>query len=235
MLNIEIRQRIETTTQEFWDREILTLSFVEIAQGSEIGHRIADLVSDKTTGLLAVHFTAMFQRNKNGNKASRSMGDIWIKHGDIFHPVNVKSSIADNGGQPNMVSLKKLLAALLEYRIDSYYLLFVKILQGNTGLTAKAHFVDMLDYLSYVTFDSGPGQIMLKSNAFFQARAQRHVPEDKPLSDKVSTLLELLEDGERRLVRNRRAALVRFRESAQQYNSTRHIVTPELQSIFHLQ
>ncbi len=235
MLNREIRQSIEDTTQRFWDAEIATPFFAEVAQGSEIGHRIADLVSDKTTGLLAVRFTAMFQRNRNGDKVPRSMGAIWIEHSGIFHPVNVKTSIADNGGQPNMVSLKKLLAALLEYRIDSYYLLFVKVSQRDNELNAKVHFVDMLDYLPYVTFDSGPGQIMLKSSAFFQAREQGHVPEDKPLSDKVSALLDLLEDGERRLVRNRRAVLTRFRKSARRYNPAQHIVTPELQAVFHLQ
>lgn len=235
MLNREIRQEIEATTQEFWDTEIITPFFASVAQGSEIGHRIADLVSDKTTGLLAVYFTAMFQRNRNGEKVPRSMGDIWVEHGGIFHPINVKTSIADNGGQPNMVSLKKLLAALLEYRIDSYYLLFVKIFQRDNTLNAKVHFVDMLDYLPYVTFDSSPGQIMLKSNAFFQAREQGHVPEDKPLSDKVSALIDLLEDGERRLIRNRRAALSRFRKSAAHYNPVQHIVTPELQAVFNLQ
>ncbi|KKU59913.1 MAG: hypothetical protein UX81_C0006G0007 [Parcubacteria group bacterium GW2011_GWA2_47_12] len=234
MLSLEMRNKIETATRNFWDEKIKESSFAEIAQGTEIGHRIADLVSDKTTGLLAVEFTAMFQRNKAGHKVPRSMGDIWIAHEGIAHPVNVKASIADNGGQPNMVSMKKLLAALLEYRIDSYYLLFVKISNTDELFSAKVHFVDMLDYLDYVTFDSGPGQIMLRSKDFFKALEKKSAPENKLLSQKVSGLVDLLEDGERRLIRNRRTTLKRFRTAVSKYNSSHHKVTPESQAVFHL-
>ena len=164
----------------------------------------------------------------------RSMGDIWIVNEGIAHPVNVKASIADNGGQPNMVSLKKLLAALLEYRIDSYYLLFVKITNVNSKFASKVHFLDMLDCLDYVTFDSGPGQIMLRSKDFFQALESGHAPENKSLSQKVGGLVDLLEDGERRLMHNRRATLRRFRTAVNNYNQLRHTVTPESQAIFNL-
>ena len=235
MLETSFVKRIEKKVQEYWDKEILTASFIDTAQGSEIGHRIADLASDKTTGLLAVNFTAMFQRDRRGTKVPRSMGDIWLHHNDIYHPVNVKTSIATNGGQPNMVSLKKLLGALLEYRIDSYYLLFIKIGNDNGSRRCKIHMVDMLDYLDYVTFDSGPGQMMLKSNAFFNAREQKIVPENKPLKDKVQKLISILEDGERRLVTNRAKKLTAVRSAASLYDPTHHIVTPELQTIFNLQ
>ena len=162
------------------------------------------------------------------------MGDIWIVNEGIAHPVNVKASIADNGGQPNMVSMKELLAALLEYRIDSYYLLFVKIATVQGKFASKVHFVDMLDYLDYVTFDSGPGQIMLRSKDFFQAFESKCAPENKPLSQKVGGLVDLLEDGERRLIRNRRTTLKRFRVAVSNYNSSHHKVTPESQAVFHL-
>lgn len=234
MLSLEMCKQIEKETRDFWSEEIRKPSFAEIAQGTEIGHRIADLVSDKTTGILTVKFTALFQRNRIGNKVPRSMGDIWIVHEGIAHPVNVKASIADNGGQPNMVSMKKLLAALLEYRIDSYYLLFVKISNADGRFAAKVHFVDMLDYLDYVTFDSGPGQIMLRSRDFFQAIEGKGAPKNKPLSQKVGGLVDLLEDGERRLIRNRRTTLKRFRTAVSNYNSSRHTVTPESQAVFHL-
>src|SRR3989344_5141931 len=234
MLNLEMRQQIGKVATDFWKEEIQKPSFAEIAQGTEIGHRIADFVSDKTTGILSVKFTAMFQRNRVGHKVPRSMGDIWIVNEGIAHPVNVKASIADNGGQPNMVSLKKLLAALLEYRIDSYYLLFVKITNTDELFSAKVHFVDMLDYLDYVTFDSGPGQIMLRSKDFFQALENKKAPENKLLSQKVSGLVDLLEDGERRLIRNRRTTLKRFRTAVSKYNSSHHKVTPESQAVFYL-
>lgn len=237
MLDSRLKTQIETRAREFWNKEIETPFFTKVAQGSEIGHRIADLVSDKTTGLLAVEFTATFQRNKKGNKVPRSMGDIWLSNSEIFHPINVKASVSENnGGQPNMVSLKKLLSALLEYRIDSYYLLFVKISRNTKQqLESDVHFVDMLDYLDFITFDSGPGQIMLKSNAFFQARERGFVPTNQPLSYKVNKLVELLEDGERRLARNRRKGLKLFRIASSHYDPNHHIVTPEAQRKFNLQ
>lgn len=234
MLSIEMRDKVEATTQEFWDSEIRAPFFSEMAQGTEIGHRIADFVSDKTTGLLAVKFTAVFQRNSAGNKVPRSMGDIWLMDNRIAHPVNVKASIAENGGQPNMVSMKKLLAALLEYRIDSYYLLFVKVSRVGAHLRAKVHFVDMLDYLAYVTFDSGPGQIMLRSRDFFRAREDGASPSALTLSQKVESLVSLWEDGERRLVRNRKIALKRLRGAVSGYDPARHLVTSETQALFHL-
>lgn len=234
MLKLKFQQQIEDATQSFWDREISTPFFMKVAQGSEIGHRIADLVSDKTTTFLASRYSATFQRDRNGKRVPRSMGDIWLKYGNIYHPVNVKTSIANNGGQPNMVSLKKLLTALLEKRIDSYYLLFVKVFRQGAGLSVKVHFVDMLDYLPYITFDSGPGQVMLRSSAFFQAREQGYIPVNKALSEKVSTLITLLEDGARRLVRNRRATFSKIKKSAEQYDRTHHIVKPEAQIIFNL-
>jgi len=234
MLDVKIRQKVEDKTRLFWDDEIKKTFFTKVAQGTEIGHRIADLVSDKTTGLLAVKFTAMFQRNQQGNKVPRSMGDIWLSSNGIAHPVNVKTSIAEHGGQPNMVSMKKLLAALLEYRIDSYYLLFVKVSKVSKRLFASIHFVDMLDYLDYVHFDSGPGQIMLKSDAFFRARENKVVPQARSLSEKVDRLIEHMEGGERRLIKNRRASLRQFRVVADAYDPSRHIVTPALQAVFHL-
>ncbi|MBI2075447.1 MAG: hypothetical protein HYT82_02150 [Candidatus Harrisonbacteria bacterium] len=235
MLSAQFRQQVEVATQNFWNKEIRAPFFTKVAQGSEIGHRIADFVSDKTTTFLAGQFPATFQRNQRGGKVPRSMGDIWLKYKDIYHPVNVKTSIAENGGQPNMVSLKKLLVALLEKRIDSYYLLFIKISRSGARLSVEVHFVDMLDYLPYVTFDSGPGQVMLRSSAFFEAREHNHVLKEKSLSEKVSTLIALLEDGERRLVRNRRAALAAIKKSAGRYNHAHHIVKPEAQVIFNLQ
>jgi hypothetical protein len=124
-------QEIEKSVQSFWDAEIRTPFFDEMARGKEIGHRIADFIDDKTTGFLAVKYTATFQRNKKGNKVPRSMGDIWVLSDKIFNPINVKTGVTGDKGQPNMVSLKKLLASLLNYQIDSYYLLIVKVARNT--------------------------------------------------------------------------------------------------------
>jgi hypothetical protein len=162
------------------------------------------------------------------------MGDIWLEHQGIYHPINVKASVATLGGQPNMVSLKKLLNALLLEQIDSYYLLIVKFDLQLTP-TCQVYFLDMLDYLDYITFDSGPGQIMLKATKFYQALAQHEPPPTLSLGQKVNRLLDLLEDGERRLIENRRRVLLAYRQKAADYNqSPTHRVTAETQAPLNL-
>ncbi|HHY55665.1 MAG TPA: hypothetical protein GYA08_09535 [Chloroflexi bacterium] len=229
MLNAELVREIEAGAQTFWESEVQKAYFVELAQGKEIGHRIADLVDDKTTGWLAVNYLTRYQRDRRGNKLPRSMGDIWIEDEGIYHPINVKTGVSSTNGQPNMVSMKKLLDALLNYQIDSYYLLMVK-LDIQQSILCNVHFVDMLDYLDYVTFDSGPGQIMLKSRAFFAARSSRTIPLPRTIGQKVQMLVDLLEDGERRLVENRKRSLEIYRQRAQQYaDAGSHRVTAETQ------
>jgi hypothetical protein len=83
----------------FWKAEVVQPWFIAAASGKEIGHRIADPVDDKTTGLLLKDYEARFQRNKHGEKLPRSMGDIWLKEKDIFHAVNIKSCVTGTGGR----------------------------------------------------------------------------------------------------------------------------------------
>lgn len=234
MINSKMLQEIEKSAQTFWNEEIKTSFFQEMAQGKEVGHHIADFIDAKTTGLLAFKYIATFQRNKQGNKVPRSMGDVWILCDKIFHPINVKTGVTGANGQPNMVSLKKLLAGLLNYQIDSYYLLIVKVAADNNNFGCRVHFVDMLDYLDYMTFDSGPGQIMLKAKNFFDARESGIIPAARSLSDKVSKLVLLLEDGERRLIINRKTGLKIIRKAVSLYNPVLHIVTPKTQALLHL-
>ena len=93
----------------------------------------------------------------------------------------------------------------------------------------------MLDYLDYVTFDSGPGQIMLRAKAFFSARSEGIVPPQRSIGDKVARLLDLLEDGERRLAENRKRALDEYRRRAREYTAIKHyVVTPDTQASLNL-
>ena len=234
MLDPSLMAQIQHQTQHFWEQEIRKAYFLTTAQGKEIGHRIADLVDDKTTGLLAVNYLTKYQRDRRGQKLPRSMGDIWLEHQGIYHPINVKASVSTTGGQPNMVSLKKLLNALLLEQIDSYYLLIVKF-DLHQLASCQVYFLDMLDYLDYVTFDSGPGQIMLKANKFYQALAEKVVPAPLSLGQKVNQLLDLLEDGERRLIDNRRRVLLTYRQKVADYNQTpTHLVTAATQAALNL-
>lgn len=192
--------KILELTRDFWQIEITKPSFHSLAMGKEIGHRIADKVDDQTTSIIAKNFDTKTQLKKNGTSMPRSMGDIWVRasNNQIYNPLNVKAGETDKHGQPNMVSLKKLLRTLLLRQIDSYYLLIVKM-RLNDPVTVSVYLEDLLDYLDYVAFDSGPGQIMLKERQFYEAVDNGVVPTAMTMDDNIKRLLRLLEDADRRL------------------------------------
>ena len=225
----EVRQKVEG----FWREKSKTAEFIERASGKEIGHRIADYVDDKTTAFVKAHFCVAFE-TRNGKAMARSMGDLWLECGGIYHPVNIKTGITPDG-QPNMVSLKKLLTAILENRIDSYYLLMVKFEQTSAKAGAavgrpKIYLIDMLDYLGYVAFDSGPGQIMLKAKSFY-ANIEGAKPRRLSLLRKAERLMALLEKGDKDLIRNRSEKRRTIRKQLQVYRKNGvFTVTPENQA-----
>ena len=97
-------------------------------------------------------------------------------------------------------------------QIDSYYLLIVKMqisAIGKKEIVPSVYLVDMLDCLEYVTFDSGPGQMMLRAVKFFKEFDPKKV---KPIDikQKVQRLMDLYQDGERRLKANREKDLAHY-------------------------
>jgi hypothetical protein len=210
MLSDARLREIESQVLKFWRDEVKKDYFVRIAQGKEIGHKLADLVDEKTTAVITCHNLTKHQVDSEGTKRSRSMGDVWVEGKGIYHPVNVKTGVVGSEGQPNMVSLKKVIDAILARCIDSYYLLIVKMEIGEKAIAPAVFMIDMLDYFPFLTFDSGPGQIMLKAVRFFEDY-ERYAPPKASLKDKLDKLMALYEDGERRLRLNRERDLHDFR------------------------
>ncbi len=236
MITEALAARILKAVSEYWTAEVRKPYFAKRVTGKEAGHDIAGLIEDKTTGLLAAtaDYVTRHQCDSRGRALKRSMADIWLESNGIFHPVNVKTGVSDTNGQPNVVSLKKLLRALLSRQVDSYYLLIVK-LKVAEPIESQVHFVDLLDHLAHVTFDSGPGQIMLKARAFFGAMASGFSPRPMSVEQKIQGLVALLEDGERRLVENRKRVLLDIRRRVDDYHKlSDHKVTPETQSTLDL-
>jgi hypothetical protein len=209
--------------------EVRKPEIIQIAKGKEIGHKLADLVDEKTTALLTVKYLTKHQHDMQGRKRSRSMGDMWLQDNGIYHPINVKTGIVGAEGQPNLVSLKKVLGAIMARQIDSYYLLYVKMEIRPEEITPSVYLIDMLDWMDYVTFDSGPGQMMLRAVKFFA----EYDPERQTalgIRDKVQKLMNLYEDGERRLKENRERDLDRYRLEFDRFMAGGDFaVTPETQ------
>lgn len=232
------KQTIETVISEtltYWTNEVKKPEVYAIATGKEIGHKLADLVDEKTTALLTVNHLTAHQRGPRGDNRVRSMGDLWLYDHGIYHPVNVKTGIVGSEGQPNLVSLKKVLSAVMARQIDSYYLLMVKMRLTVEPILPAVYFVDMLDWLDYVTFDSGPGQLMLKANRFF-SEYDPTVVAKQDIREKVTRLMNLYEDGERRLRENRERDLDRFRRTFAEFQQeSDFLVTPETQRSLRLE
>ena len=234
MITPEDQSKVKTLAQTYWEQEVQTAQFRSLFSGKEIGHRIADYVDERTTGMLEASFSTVHELDSAGRIRARSMGDLWLRSGGIYNPVNVKAGEAGKNGQPNMVSLTKLLDSLLRHQIDSYYLLIVKMRLNSVPastdvpessltpdqIAANVYFVDMLDYLDYVTFDAGPGQTMLKERQFYEAADMSWQPPEQTIGGKVSRLIDLLEDGDRRLIENRRRKMERLRVDFLGYQSS---------------
>jgi hypothetical protein len=226
---------IRNSAQTYWEAEVRKDYIIDLVNVKEIGHTLANLVDDKTTSLITLSYLTKHEHDSRGKKRIRSMGDVWLEENGIYHPINVKLGIKGSEGQPNMVSLKKVLEALISCEIDSYYLLIVKLEIGEI-ITPTIYFLDMLDHLNFVTFDSGPGQIMLKAQRFFSNYNPQSSEPKRSIRDKVNSLMALLEDGERRLKNNRERTLNKYRQKVLSYlEGEELIVTPETQGRLRLQ
>lgn len=203
-------QKITRLTLAMWEEKAAEDGvFLGLTRGKERGHRMADFVDERTTALLEVHFVTRFQPGKGGVARARSMGDVWLKSAGMFNPINVKTGVSGANGQPNLVSLKKLLRALVNDQIDSYYLLFVKFELGE-AVRPKVFLVDLLDHLEFATYDDGPGQMMLLEEKFFDAMEGGQCGSSTTIVTKIDRLFALLKDGNRRLIQNRERTIADF-------------------------
>jgi hypothetical protein len=158
------------------------------------------------------------------------MGDIWIECGGIRNPVNIKTGVKQpggTGGSPNIVSLRKLTDAVFTRSIDAYYVLRIQFLAGPTP-QVDVRLVDLLDIVKdYVRFDSGPGQLMLKAKEF---DTRRPLPRYTAVNPKTALahLQERREDGDKRLVDNRRRARTAMRNKMKGFTGSGPIKQKDL-------
>ena len=156
--------------------------------------------------MLKVHLDTRYEGDRKGGALKRSMGDIWVRSEGIFNPVNVKSGLQSRRGQPNVVSMRKLLNYLFRHWIDSYYLLMVKF-SVSDRISHQAYLFDLLDWLDFVNYDAGPGQIMLREQEFYDAFDAGHLPPAGSIQQKTAALFRLFEEQVQVLIDNRRERL----------------------------
>jgi hypothetical protein len=223
LISDDDQQRLVAVMQRDWEKEVKDSRFRTICTGKERGHRIADYAEERSLAFVSDEgFPVAFERGRDGKARARSMGDVWLNSGEppTFNPINVKAGVRGSGGQPNMVSLAKLTNAVLEHVIDSYWLLLVRFEEQRDGFAPHVILVNMLDYLDFMHFDSGPGQIMLKSDAFYEHVAAGPGPAHLEVDEVVDRLLDMRRDGDRRLAENRAARLQILEAAAEEFDPT---------------
>lgn len=217
-LSEDVQSKIKSLTKAHWDKHVDDAGFAELMEGKETGHRIADYVDDRTCALLKVNFDTRYEGDSKGRVRKRSMGDIWVRSQGIYNPVNVKSGLQGMRGQPNVVSMQKLLDYILNRRIDSYYLLIVKF-DLSANISHKSYFIDMLDWIDFVTYDAGPGQIMLREQDLYDELDAERVPASRIIFEKVDALFDLFERQLQALFANRQERLSRQRALSRQFQN----------------
>jgi hypothetical protein len=224
MITTTDQERLLTTLQRDWDSEVRSEGFRAICAGKERGHRIADHAEERTVGFIEQEgFPVAFEHGQDKLPRARSMGDIWLRSGvpPIYNPINVKAGIAGVSGQPNMVSLEKLTKALLAHLIDSYWLLLIRVTVGDGQYSAHITLVNIFDYLDFMHFDSGPGQLMLRSDAFYEHFADHGAkPNQLTPGETVQRLVDMRRDGNERLIANRRKSQTLLEERVATFDPT---------------
>ena len=211
-------------TTEHWSKQVRREEFSQLISGKEPGHRMADYVDDQTTALLKVSpLITRYEGNSNGNIKKRSMGDVWVQSDGIFNPVNVKSGLLEMNGRPNVVSMQKLLEYIFNRWIDSYYLLIIKFNQGDE-ITYKTYLIDLLDWVDFITYDAGPGQIMLHEHDFYEAHDSGEVPKERTMAEKTESLFQLFEQQLMALFANRKERLRRQKSRLDGFRNSEFIV-----------
>lgn len=222
-LDSALQKKIVQLSNDHWAAHVQDAAFAELISGKEPGHRMADYVDDRTTALLKVHMDTRYEADVDGEPMKRSMGDVWVHSNDMFNPINVKAGLQAMSGQPNLVSMQKLLDYIFKAWIDSYYLLIIKFDIGD-AITHKAYLVDLLDWTDFIAYDAGPGQIMLRERDFYDAFESGHAPTDRSIGTKVENLFARFEEGVRSLFTNRQQRLERQRKLFEGFSEKSFIV-----------
>lgn len=219
MLSTETLDRIRALATAAWQEQLGSFADWatndQFAAAKDSGHAMAEAVDAVTVRALSKEFKILYELTAKGERVKRSMGDCWIRTEGVLHPLNIKSGEADDGS-PNIVSLTRLAEGLLLRQIDSYYVLMVRI-SLREPRSASVVLFDLLDWLDYVVFNSGPGQLMLKQSALYAAMAAGVQPQSRTLQEKVDRLFEMREVGDMKLTANRAGRLISLRGEVEKY------------------
>lgn len=136
--------------------------------GHTYGESVEELLVNKLVEKDSKFLAPIKNKGKGSGKQTRKMEDLLYIKSLINNLINIKLGYEKGAGQPNMVSFNRLLKSYHKDEIDSYYILIVDV-AGKTkdNLVTTEYIINLFDYLDYVNYNYGTGQIMLKEKQFF--------------------------------------------------------------------
>jgi hypothetical protein len=168
----EVKNEIEKNIEK-----LVTIDIFRLKNNKRNGHFLFKTMEEYAIHLCTKIAPDLFIRNPTNKEG---MGDLFLID---LTPVNVKfgfavqfkSSLGYKYGKPNGVSMNKLLDEL--FNIDAYYFLKIKLFVPNNAksicdLNVVVDFFNLYDYLKYVEYDAGHGQIMLNEAKFYKRKLE---------------------------------------------------------------
>lgn len=143
-----------------------------ILGGKEVGHTISSHIDVATSEFLkSAGYPVKYEvYSGTEDKTKRSFGDIWIEEDGKMNPINIKTGILGKGN-PNMVSMERVRTSfVVEKEIEAYYLAIIKFSVNDAQeITPVVYFIDALNFIDYLNYNMGPGQIMMKEASLYEA------------------------------------------------------------------
>lgn len=192
MISYNFQKKLEKILQPKMDEYFNTNDAKKLLAGKESGHIMGTIVEEMCGDILSEEGMQITQElDGKGNPLPRAHSDFLIESKDSKkNRTNVKFS-SEKAGQPNVCSINRMMDALRDNIIDSYYLLKVKY--NRKEKNTKVYFIDVLDYIDCITYDGGTGQIMLQEKKFYEIYGISGRESNLTLQEKKIKVYELYE------------------------------------------
>jgi len=182
-LTFDQERKIEQYLTQKLSEEYFANFDIEIKKSDELGHSHGPGVQKMVGKLLSEHFDITYEKDKNGKPKKRSFSDNLIQG----HPNNVKFTII-NSGSPNLVSMNRMINHVFNSKNDTYYVTIVHYDIPTQVL--KVNFVNILQFVESLRYNSGPGQIMINQERFY-SEYEKYLKNEKPVKDYEQIAKEL--------------------------------------------
>lgn len=151
-------RKIESQVKLGMEGYMVYLKDVE-SKSDELGHSHGPGVQKEVGKILSEEYSVTNVLTKNGKKPKRAFADNIIQG---FYN-NVKFTATEKGN-PNLGSMNRMIKHVLDDNNSEYYVTIVKYLTKKKDW--EVQFVNILQFVDCLTYDAGPGQIMINQSNF---------------------------------------------------------------------